>query len=1482
MKRKVLIVLLALITAIACAFGLVACTDDSGTGGDSGTDGGNTGTGGGETHKHDLQYVAAVDPTCTEGGSVEYWYCLDCGKYFDADGTELKDTSLPAAGHKWEEKEVIKEATCTEDGLRSLTCSACGEAKEETVAAYGHTLTAHSAVASDHINIGTMQYWTCDVCGKYYADLDAVTEIALTDTFTDPTGHKFGNWEIIKEATCTEEGERKRSCECGYTETETIHALGHDIQGVQCSRCSAMATDGLLFELNTYETGYICTGWNPVASGLAEDEQVDLIIPSEYENKPVVEIISGMEYPFAGNLHIRSVSLPDTIDTVGSSVFANCSNIRWVSIPNGVNRIESNAFSGCVGLASVTIPNSVSNVSVSAFDGCTGITSAVIPTWAFSSIPQEKLISIEFTAGETVYSLENCNSLKKLTVSDSVRRIENEAFSECSALELEEFGNAYYLGNADNRYAVLVKAVSKDVRFCTVHPETNVIAYSAFSDCTSLIGVRITGGKLKTIGSGAFSGCTALESVTIPESVSSVGDSAFYGCCSLKEAVFSERVTEIESNTFYNCTSLEKLCIPNVQRVGENAFTGCNSIKVLAMPMDVYSCFSYDQIVELEITSGTIPYGAFSYKAASLRKVTIGSGVKEIEGYPFDGCSIEILIIENGIESIGYASFRGGAFESVMIPASVKKINYGVFEHCNNLKEITVDPANKYYKDIDGVLFSKDCKTLVAYPSGKEGKSYEVPAGTETIATEAFFQSYLESIVVPDGVKLIENAFNYCSQLENITLPDSIQAIRSSAFTDTAYFENESNWENGALYIGNHLIRVQKTFSGNYSIKLGTITLADGAFIECSGLEGVEIPDTVCNIGEAAFSNCVALTEVNIPDSVCAIGSGAFEYCSLLERVTFGENVSSIGNFAFYNCVKLTNIAIPRSVTYLGEHAFADCNALTKIEYNAVSIEELNEYSVVFANAGTEGDGITVIFGESVTMIPAYLFYDTYTNPDSTRSMVTSIIFEGKVTHIGAHAFDGCSMVSEIELPDSLVSIGEYAFYQWNSLKSVVLPEGLTSVEEDAFGYCQGIIELVIPESVQGLDSMAFEGCIGIENVEIPIWALQYLYRYSLKTVALLDSGETSIPEEAFYYCTSLESVEIPESVTSIGEKAFYDCASLTSITIPKNMTHIGDNAFLGCYKLVEVYNQSSLNIVAAESWENGYIGYYAKNVYTQERGSWFTDTDSGYRFFYDGKEGYLMAYNGTETALTLPENFTAYDGTNVTDYKIYCYAFLNNQKLRSVVLSDSVTEIGENAFQNCASLKNLTIGSGVENIGSVVFNGCSALESISVSDQNEFYKSVDGDLYSKDGTMLLRYSVAKAVKEFTIPADVTVISDYAFEGCGSLESIVIPEGVTEIGVYAFSMCRALTEVVLPDSVKKIATSTFEYCYSLESITIGNGVEIIESYAFLSCSVLQTVYYRGTEEDWARIVIQNGNEYLISAARQYIGTEAVFSIKERV
>ncbi|MCD8132582.1 MAG: leucine-rich repeat domain-containing protein [Clostridiales bacterium] len=179
---------------------------------------------------------------------------------------------------------------------------------------------------------------------------------------------------------------------------------------------------------------------------------------------------------------------------------------------------------------------------------------------------------------------------------------------------------------------------------------------------------------------------------------------------------------------------------------------------------------------------------------------------------------------------------------------------------------------------------------------------------------------------------------------------------------------------------------------------------------------------------------------------------------------------------------------------------------------------------------------------------------------------------------------------------------------------------------------------------------------------------------------------------------------------------------------------------------------------------------------------------------------------------------------------------------MTSVTIPASVTTIGDGAFYFCESLTSVTIPASVTFIGDGAFYGCESLTDITVDAENSAYASLDGVLFNKDQTELICCPVRKT-GEYVIPASVTTIGEFAFDGCENLTSVVIGSGVTTI-----------------------TDSAFWYCTGLTSLVIGSGVTTIGDYAFEGCEGLTDVYYVGSEEDWAAIDIGSGNSYLTNAA----------------
>ncbi|HEX5223235.1 MAG TPA: leucine-rich repeat domain-containing protein [Verrucomicrobiae bacterium] len=255
----------------------------------------------------------------------------------------------------------------------------------------------------------------------------------------------------------------------------------------------------------------------------------------------------------------------------------------------------------------------------------------------------------------------------------------------------------------------------------------------------------------------------------------------------------------------------------------------------------------------------------------------------------------------------------------------------------------------------------------------------------------------------------------------------------------------------------------------------------------------------------------------------------------------------------------------------------------------------------------------------------------------------------------------------------------------------------------------------------------------------------------------------------------------IPNSVTFIGIYAFFDCASPTSVTIPNSVTNIGEAAFAGCTSLTNVTIPDSVTRIGVAA---------------------FSDCTS-------------------LTNVTIPNSVTSVED----------YVFQNCTSLANVTIPNSVTFIGDYAFFDCTSLASVTIGNSVASIGYEAFYSCTSVTVFSVDAANSVYSSLDGVLFNKAQTTLIQFPGGRG-GSYAIPNSVTFIGIYAFFDCASLTSVTIPNSVTFIGDYAFFDCTSLTSVTIPNSVTGIGDRAFSRCTSLSSVTIGSSVTFIGNYAF--------------------------------------------------
>ena len=276
----------------------------------------------------------------------------------------------------------------------------------------------------------------------------------------------------------------------------------------------------------------------------------------------------------------------------------------------------------------------------------------------------------------------------------------------------------------------------------------------------------------------------------------------------------------------------------------------------------------------------------------------------------------------------------------------------------------------------------------------------------------------------------------------------------------------------------------------------------------------------------------------------------------------------------------------------------------------------------------------------------------------------------------------------------------------------------------------------------------------------------------------------------------------------------------------------------------------------AYEIWlDNGHTGTEQDFLnWLKADGSADTDDKTQIFEFYPLDDGTYSVSVGKATQMNNVSLPAAYKGKPVT--AISEKGFDKCENLISITLPDTITSIGNYAFRSCYKLTSITMPDSVTSIGSYAFERCSGLTSITIPNSVTSIGSSAFHWCSK-------------LTNITIPDSVTSIGNYAFEQCSGLTSITIPNSVTSIGIGAFSNCSSLTNITIPDSVTSIGSYAFFYCRMLTTITIPNSVTSIENSAFSYCDNLTSVYYKGSENEWNQMSIDDNNILLTDATRYY-------------
>lgn len=677
--------------------------------------------------------------------------------------------------------------------------------------------------------------------------------------------------------------------------------------------------------------------------------------------------------------------------------------------------------------------------------------------------------------------------------------------------------------------------------------------------------------------------------------------------------------------------------------------------------------------------------GAFSGRM-DLTGLSIPNTLTSIGDSAFQGCfALTNLALGDSIVSIGkYAFFNCSGLTSVTIPNSVITIGDGAFDSCDGLTSISVDPGNRSYTSIGGILFDKSQSVLIKYPA-KQGGSYTIPTSVTRIEDGAFESCVLTNLTIGDSVASIGgNAFFY-SRLRYVTIGRSVTNIGYAAFAGcgglTRFLVDEANPSFSSL--GGLLLDKSHSVLIRYPPDLSD----PGASL---------IPDGVRSVGDYAFDSYTDLIDVTIPDGVTNIGDHVFEGCSGLKRVTIPSSVTHLGDYAFQYCYSLANILFegnqpPEPVgLFLG--------STPTVLYRAGAIGWGAVYAGRPAFLWNPTGLIYTANNESITIVGYYGSGSDLTIPATLDGLPVVAVETG--------AFSNRFDLTSVIIPNSLKRIGDDAFYGCQGLTKVTIPEGVTNIGDGAFAHCSGLISVFIPSSVIHIGDVAFESCSGLTSISVDkenksfkstmgilfnndeTVLIQYPPLLGGSGTFSIPSSVTSIGRSAFAGCLKLTSVTIPNSVKEIGHEAFYGCKALADLAIPNSVTNIGIGAFNSCYVL------SSVRIPDSVASLEDFSFIYCYSLSNVSLGSGVTTLGFG-----------LFANCSSLTSINIPDNVT----------RIENQAFENCSWLTSVTIGNGVTTIGDNAFAGCFSLETIDIPKSVNRIGAVAFAFCPHLENVTI-----------------------------------------------------------------------------------------------------------------------------------------------------------------------
>ncbi len=1181
-----------------------------------------------------------------------------------------------------------------------------------------------------------------------------------------------------------------------FTETTTIYPV--------------FITNVLDYELKSDDTYAVTAGPN-------FDKISNVTIPVTYKGKPVTSIL---ENAFEGHKLLVTISIPNTIELIGSGAFTGNSSLEAINIyeVEGTHEVFYASYDGAL------IRNDMGTVTLEVFPRAKtgtfktpeGVTTIRNKVFQFSNIDKviiskdvvaiyerafyscKRLTTIEFEGGRDADVVLMCGTNDQ---ADSIFYSTPNITSIHFPAMLAEFNYTYVLDQLTKLTNISVEAGG------TVYSAVDGILTNGDEDTMLYAPLSVTGdfeipSGIIAIGNNAFRNRTGLTSVKVPLHVESIGANAFDGCKSVKNVTIAgNRFIDltIGNQAFANCTALTSVIIggndsdtdidEGAITIGTKAFAPASGsaslvtvtfgkgVNVASIGNEAFKNQTKLTTLNFADNVNVVAIGSSAFEATSIKSLAIPASVTSIGSSAFNRCE-EIRTVTFKEGSNGNVAFGASAFAnctritSVYLPSTVTTFDGTVFNGCSTLAKIEVDPANPVLvSDTNGVLYDKNYTKLIYYPRGLDVDKATLdalPWSTITTIGNAAFSGHetLDSFEIKKGITTIgEAAFSNCPSLTTLT------------------------YESGAA-------------AGT------TLVIEKNAFANCQKLSSASIPDYTTEIGEAAFLYS-SFASFAMPSSVTTIGMDAFKWNSKLTAIDIPAKVTSIGAGAFSNCTSLATVNVDGStgaslfeIKSSGtKGTFLSCTKLKTID---LKNRATNIGAQMFKNSGLE----SITLGSNISDIGAYAFQNT---------KLSSINIPANVTNIGIGAFatesGKTSYLSSVtfEEGDKALTLLSKVFENATKIQSITFP-----ARTQAIG--QTVTLTTYNVKVSGVPDV-FSGCTGLKNINVtPGQNNKYV---SINGV--LYQADNNVPV-TLLYCPSLNegvavnnvaTLTVPKTVTLVENRALYNLKNIKTITFEeyangeaKKPLRLGNGelghavtsdyaviggaenavttinlpshiSFFASYSVTKTANIVELNI--PEEANDISIGYYAFNGAKIVKYNFPGVKEVGRMAF---ASAFASASFTANELNTLPFEIIFGDKSTLTVIAEHCF---NGSKIEKFTVPASVVET-TNSFYNSTRLKTVDFapGSKLKKIGAQTFGLCTSLVSVDFSNATEFETFEGANIFQNCTSMT----------SFTFPETTKFVSNNFFTGANKIEEVTLNKTFTPEMLYDINVSNQQTSVL--------------------------------------------------------------------------------------